>query len=105
MMRSIAVIVDGVWQWPQVNDDVNHSVDARKNSHVSNPSSGEVDHIVVLLSQVVQMTQSLSEQDQRRVRDFVHSASAMLSATTYLPKSDQRLFEAALRDVAARKYG
>jgi hypothetical protein len=102
MMRNIAVIIDGVWMQPQVND--HHAVNARNNdSHVINSSMSEVDQIVSLLGQVVRRAQSLSEQDQRRVRDFVQATQSMLTATTYLPKSDQTKFEAALRrDVAAR---
>jgi hypothetical protein len=104
MTRNIAVIIDGVWQWqepPQVVND--HAISARNNSNVVNLS--EVDQIVSLLTQVVVKAQGLSDGDQRRVRDFVRAALSMLEATTSLPKSDQRIFEAALRDVAARKYG
>ena len=73
-----------------------------KGQFLGGSSMNEVDQIVGLLSQVVKRAQSLSEPDQRRVRDFVHAAQAMLSATTYLPRSDQRLFEATLRDVAEK---
>jgi hypothetical protein len=81
-----------------------HAINARNDSHVINSSMSEVDQIVALLTQVVQRAQSLSEQDQRRVRDFVHVVSSTLLATTYLPSSDQKLFESTLRD-AARKCG
>jgi hypothetical protein len=105
MSSVVAVLVDGVlWQQLPVSDGHN-AVGSRDNSWVVDDSSmNEVDQIVGLLSQVVKRAQSLSEPDQRRVRDFVHAAQAMLSATTYLPRSDQRLFEATLRDVA-EKYG
>ncbi|MBR1276106.1 hypothetical protein [Bradyrhizobium sp. AUGA SZCCT0283] len=100
-MRNVALIIDGVWQHPQVNDD-HCAVNARNDSHVISSSMSEVDQIVALLGQVVRRAQSLSDTDQRRVRDFVHAASSMLSATTYLPKADQKVFETALRDVASR---
>jgi hypothetical protein len=96
MMRNVAVIIDGVWQ-PQSNDDV-HAINARNHCY------GAVDQIVALLTQVCLQAQSLSEKDQRRVRDFIRAALSMLEATTSLPKSDQKIFEAHLRDVA-RKYG
>ena len=101
-MRSIAVIIDGVWQQPQVNND-DHAINARNNSYVIDPSRNEVDQIVAHLSQVIRLAQSLSEPDQRRVRDFVRAAQAMLDATTSLPQSDQKIFETALRNLVARK--
>jgi hypothetical protein len=100
-MRNVAVIIDGVWHTPQI-DDGHRAISTRTDSNVVNSPMNEVDQIVSLLGQVVRRTQSLSEQDQRRVRDFVHAASSMLSATTYLPKSDQTKFEAALRDTVVR---
>lgn len=100
-MRSVAVIIDGVWH-PQGIDDAQQqpTINASNNSNVVNLS--EVDQIVALLSQVVRLAQPLSESDQRRARDFMQAAQAMLTATTYLPKSDQRMFEASLREVVAR---
>jgi hypothetical protein len=100
-MRNLAVIIDGVWQ--ALNDEGQPITDVRNNSNVTNSSMSEVDQIVALLTQIVVRAQSLSEPDQRRVRDFVHATTSMLSATTYLPKSDQRLFELALRETAARR--
>jgi hypothetical protein len=97
MNNVIAITIDGVWQHPQANE-INAArslIDSKMN---------EVDQIVVLLSQAVRIAQSLSETDQRRVRDFFHAAQSTLTATTYLPKSDQKIFENALRD-EARKYG
>jgi hypothetical protein len=100
LMRNIAVIIDGVWMQPQVQDD-NRAINARNDSNVVN-SSTSVDQIVAALSQIVVMTQSLPEnEDQRRVREFIRITSSMLGATTYLPKQDQRIFERALRDAAA----
>jgi hypothetical protein len=83
MMGS--VIVDGVWRHPQ-----------------EVVSANDVDRIVASLGQVVALAQTLSDVDQRRVRDFVRATLAMLEATTSLPKSDQTMFETMLRD-AVRK--
>jgi hypothetical protein len=101
--RSLAVIIDGVWQpSPLVNEEVHvHPVNARKNDgYVTIPSMSDIDQIVSLLGQVVLRAQSLPESDKRRVRDFVCAAQGMLTATTYLPTSDQRVFDAYLRDAA-----
>jgi hypothetical protein len=90
MRQQLAIIVDGVWQHPQevqVSDDQRAVV-----------SSSGVDRIVALLSEVVSLAQDLSEADQRRVRDFTQAAQSMLTATTYLNKSDQTIFENALRN-------
>jgi hypothetical protein len=92
----VAVIVDGVWQQFPANDGRHAAVDTRDSSY-------EVDRIVTVLSELVLRAQSMSEKDQRRVRDFVAAAQSMLSATTCLPKSEQQLFEAALRDAAAAR--
>jgi hypothetical protein len=91
MGNVVAVAIDGVWQ-PQVNDDAHHAI----------TSTNVVDQIVVHLGEVVRLAQSLSPDDQRRVRDFCHATSSMLLATTYLPKNDQRLFETTLREIAKR---
>lgn len=101
MNGVVAVIVDGVWQ-PLPLSDGHNAIDARNDSYVVNSSTNEVDQIVSFLSQVIRRAQSLSDQDQRRVRDFVCATQSMLTATTYLPKCDQTKFESALRDVAAR---
>jgi hypothetical protein len=95
-MQHVATIIDGVWHTAQEANN-----DAR---HVVNLSTNPVDQIVVYLSQVVALAQPLSEDDRRRVRQFVYGASNVLEATTRMPKSDQQIFEVALRD-AARKNG
>jgi hypothetical protein len=69
---------------------------------VSKPASA-IDQVVTHLSEVVRLAQGLSEEDARRVRDFVHATSAMLMASTYLPAHDQRVFETALRIAAAKR--
>jgi hypothetical protein len=98
MTRNFSIIVDGEWQSLEVHD-------ANAREVKVNGSTSEVDQIVSLLSQVVRMAQSLSEQDAYRVRAFFQAAQSMLTATTYLPKSDQKIFETALRDVARKKFG
>lgn len=97
MMRPIAILADG--KWMPVNDGHN----AVDDSCAVDPSSSEVDRIVALLSEVIVRAQSLSETDQRRVSDFVEATRATLSATTRLPRQEQKVFENALRDTA-RKY-
>ena len=83
----VGIIVDGKWM----------SIDDGRPAHVIDTPRSDVDQIIAHLGQVVRLAQRLSDEDQRRVRDFVHAASALLSATTYLPDTDQKLFERALR--------
>ena len=78
---------------------------ARSGRHTNVRSVSEIDRIVSLLTQVVIKARSLSEPDKRRARDFVHATQAMLTATTYLPQTDQRIFETALRNLAAEQRG
>jgi len=58
-----------------------------------------VDEVAGLLARVIHIAQTLNETDQRRVRDLTHAASSALSASTCLPRDDQRRFEQALRNV------
>jgi hypothetical protein len=95
-MGVVAVVVDGVWT--PVDDGRPPPVNPKTDTYVIDPSTSDVDRIVAHLGQVVRLAQNLSETDARRVRDFVHAASSMLSATTYLPAKDQAQFERALRD-------
>jgi hypothetical protein len=91
MSSVIAIAVDGVWAAPAGDD-----------AHRAITSTNPVDHAVALLAEVIALAQNLSEQDQRRIRDFVHAASSVLSATTVLPEQDQRIFETALRNIVRR---
>jgi hypothetical protein len=93
-VRHIATMIDGIWVQEVVVDG---------HHQVANPSMDEVDHVVTLLGEVVMRAQSMSPDDLRRVRDFVHAASAVLMSTTYLPRDDQVIFETALRTSVARK--
>ena len=87
--RKLAVVVDG------------SLLGVDEQFAVVNPStSSAVDEIVSHLGRVVMLAQHLSAADQRRVRDFTHAAASMLSATTYLPTSDQKVFDTALRAAA-----
>lgn len=92
-MAIIATVVDGVWV--PVGDDGRPFVNPKANSHVTQTS--DVELIVKHLAQVVRLAQGLSDEDQRRVRDFVNATQSTLFATTYLAKSDQKIFERALR--------
>jgi hypothetical protein len=109
VLRQLAVIIDGVWQPTEVCQpsvqppvvDGHHQLNERNDFNSPTPTS-EVDQIATLLAQVVRRAQPLSEPDRRRVRDFCHATQAMLTATTYLPEADQKLFAASLRDAAAK---
>jgi hypothetical protein len=85
-MVVVGIIENGVWK----------SIEDGRPAVIDTPRS-DVERVVAHLAQVVRLAQDLSDDDARRVRDFVHAASAMLSATTYLAKSDQKIFEASLR--------
>jgi hypothetical protein len=70
----------------------------------TNSSTNEVDQIAGLLGQIIRRTKSLSEEDARRVREFIRMTQAVLTATTCLPEADQKIFEAALRDATRNGY-
>jgi hypothetical protein len=101
--RNVAVIIDidGVWQQLPVSDGHN-AVDTTNDAHVINPSILKVDDVVAVLAKIIVQTRTLSKVDQGRVREFLRIANSTLSATTCLPDGDQRLFEAHLRNAAAR---
>lgn len=88
-MAIIAAIVDGKWV-PLPAEPVQPQ--RQRMTALNN-----IDAIVMHLSEVVKLAQDLSTTDRRRARDFVHAASAVLSATTYLPDDDQSKFDRALR--------
>ena len=60
----------------------------------------DVGEIVAMLARIVKVAQTMSADDQRRVRDFVEATRSTLAATTRLPGDDQRAFEMALRNAA-----
>jgi hypothetical protein len=104
LMHSVAVIIDGVWQQLPVSDGHN-AIDAKRDTHnVINSSHSilTVDDVVAALAKIIVQTQTFSKEEQGRVREFLRIAHATLSATTCLPIGDQRLFEAHLRNAAAR---
>ena len=84
-MAVVAIIVDGKWT----------SIDDGRHEIVT-PSS-DIDRIAAALGQAVRLAQNLNSTDARRARDLMHAAQGMMSATTYLEKSDQKLFEKSLR--------
>lgn len=59
-----------------------------------------LDEIASMLARTVRLARDLDEGDARRVRNLVQACSAALTATTYLPRDDQRRFERALREQA-----
>ena len=97
-MREIAILVDGEWQ-PIV--DGHTQVTAPNSSSTMIMPTDAVDRIAELLAEVVLLAQSLTPQDARRAREFLHAASSVLAASTVLPLEDQRIFETHLRN--ARK--
>lgn len=103
-MSVVAVIIEGKWTpvdadgHPQTQPPAN----LRSDRCLVDTSGDVVEQIVAHLGQVVRLAQNLSPTDARRVRDFVHAASSMLSATTYLTGPDQARFEQALRDKGGR---
>lgn len=62
----------------------------------------EMDQVLACIANVVMVTQHMSATDARRVRSFVATAHSLLCSTTSLEKTDQKTFEAALRDAARR---
>jgi hypothetical protein len=92
-MAVVAVVIDG--KWTPLDDDGQPLVRQRADTQIE--ASMGVDQIAGLLGQVVRLAQGLSPEDARRARDFMHAASAAMTATTYLDESDQRKFERSLR--------
>ncbi|UGA46134.1 hypothetical protein HU230_0008895 [Bradyrhizobium quebecense] len=91
----VAIALDGVWML--ANQAATKTNSGNGSNVVEFDGTNDVDRIVGHLGQVVRLARNLSEGDARRVRAFVHAASSALLATTYLPKSDQALFEHSLR--------
>jgi hypothetical protein len=91
-MAIVATVIDGVWV---PVDDNGRPVNPKPNTYV--PPTSDLDQIVSHFAQVVQLAQDLSDEDQRRVRDFARATLATLEATTSLPNSDQKMFDRALR--------
>jgi hypothetical protein len=80
MRQQVAIAVDGVWQFQEVVGD-----DDRRSVALASPMDA-MDEVVAQLSRVVMLAQDMSDEDQRRVRDFVHAASAMLLAIRLIKK-------------------
>jgi hypothetical protein len=94
-MAILAVAVDGVWR--PVIDGQPLTVPKPDVYAVDAPVNG-VDQIAGLLGRVVWLAQNLSPTDARRARDYMHAASAAMTASTYLSGPDQQVFERALSD-------
>jgi hypothetical protein len=94
-MGLVAICENGLWTTieigqpsPSQKNDRNVSVDTR---------ISDIDQIAAHLGKAVRLAQNLSPTDARRARDFFHAASGMMSATTFLPSDDQKLFGKSLR--------
>jgi hypothetical protein len=85
VMGVVAIIVDG--KWTAIDDGRNE---------IDTPSS-DIERVAAALGLAVRLAQNLSPTDARRARDLMHAAQGAMSATTYLEKSDQKLFEKSLR--------
>jgi hypothetical protein len=104
-MRAIAVIRDGVVSSPEgvliSGPDApreTRAVAVREPKPALVIAMDPVDEIAALLGRVINIAQQLDATDQRRVRDLSHATIAALNASTYLEESDQRRFEAAIRN-------
>ena len=84
-MAIVATVVDGVWV--PVGDDGRPFVNPKADSHVT-PTS-DIDQIVAHFAAVVRLAQDLSDEDQRRVRDF---ARATLAAQPCFQNPIKRVF-------------
>ena len=65
----------------------------------------ELDRLIGALSLVTLEARGLSRESKRRLAQFFYAAGEMVSERTRLDTADQQIFEAALRDVAAKKFG
>jgi hypothetical protein len=91
-MKVVAQIIDGNWVAPEQAP--------RPSSVVPLPPT--LDALVQNLASILTASQHLSHDDQGRLRDFVLAAGSVMMARTRLDECDQKRFETALRDAAAR---
>ena len=94
--RAVAGIASAVAVWSDDRQRHRNGVP----DLIDPPAMGAVEEIVAMLAQIVKLAQTLSANDQRRVREFVVAAQSTLNATTRMETGDQRVFEAALRNAA-----
>ena len=64
--------------------------------------SGDLVEISALLARLAVVAKALSPADARRARDLTASTYSLLRATTEMPDADQRMFQNALHEAAAR---
>jgi hypothetical protein len=100
VMGLVAIVENGVWttiDTGQPSAPANH-VSQKNNSHeVEVDTRSDIDKIASHLGQAVRLAQHLNPTDARRARDLMHAAQGAMSAMTYLPADDQKLFERSLR--------
>ena len=100
MGRLIAVVENGVWTTIEVHTPppVSQPSPASQNndSYVVDTRS-DIERIAAHLGQAVRLAQTLSPTDARRARDLMHAAQGAMSASTYLEKPEQALFNKSLR--------
>jgi hypothetical protein len=107
-MRHIATIEGDQIYYPQDALPVEPSravvrqappaIERRRSDRLVELTGDPIDEAAQLLARVAKIAQGLNATDQRRIRELVHATSSMLSATTVLPRDDQRRFERALRE-------
>ena len=92
-MPVVAIVVDG--KWVPVGEDGRPVVNPKPDTRLTPTST--MQQIVANFSQIVCLAQDLSDDDQRRVRDFARATLSTLEATTSLRRDDQQMFDRALR--------
>jgi hypothetical protein len=65
----------------------------------------ELDRLIGAISLVTLEARGLSRESKRRLAQFLYAAGEMVSERTRLGTEDQQIFDAALREVAAKKFG
>jgi hypothetical protein len=104
-MGLVAIVENGIWttiDTGQPPSPANHVSQNNHSHEVEVDTRSDIDRLAALLGQAVRLAQNLSPTDARRARDLMHAAQGMMSASTYLPADDQKLFEAALRDTSRK---
>jgi phosphopantothenate synthetase len=95
-MHKIANIIEGISEYDP-------GVSAKDNANVN--STNEIDNIVRAIGAIVVAARDMSDQDHARIRRFILAAGDLMFSRDRLQSGDRLIFEAALRDAAARMPG
>ena len=107
-MRAIATIIDGEIYSPagvNINPERETRAVAAPVSRIEPRNIAPLDPLDEFnahLAAAIRIAQSLSERDQQRASNFMEAARATLSACTRLESSEQRKWEAALRQTVVK---